>query len=708
MFEEGYFLQNETRKTEQNVALARSNRNGLSLCESEEPFQETVVYSHKSSVPQFLPGESVIQKLEMAIDQGGPGRPGNVYGILCFAHYRMQFEPMAVSCEVTDERESVFTTLSIPFGLVARLEVVPAPQQNISASAISFASFSGRASDSPLQVLEMWSKVCGPPLRFTLPQSTQVSFFETLNNLVFPPSIDRLFAFKNREIYPRHAQKVTFAMRKDMERMKVDLHSGKVWRVSDVNSDYGMCNTYPAQLIVPASITDAQLKASAAFRSRGRLPVLTYQHSSGATISRCSQPLCGVARARSAEDEALVGEIRALNPERRTLTVFDCRSKTSAIANFATGGGTERESHYKDTRIVYLSIENMHSVAYSYAQLLELCSCENESRWLSRLEGTRWLDLVQHLLQCASLVATKLHHDKESVLIHCSDGWDRTPQLSSLAQLLLEPYYRTIGGFALLIEKEWLAFGHRFASRCGHCNPNTLDDQRSPVFLQWLDCVWQLTRQFPTSFEFNSWLLASLALHHYSNRFVTFLFDSEQERSWWRDKVAMSGISSTPPPPSHPPPSPALSSSPVPVSVSTSTSTSAAPGPCFFSYVQERSSSFRNRFYEGSASASASVATVLWPRTSPEHFALWPIHLRHTPLAVSAKGTSELECEDARETMMESLQKEITRLEYELKDRDALLRRQKQLGTEIGGEARLDIDSGNLSVIVKDNYYDVQ
>ena len=31
-----------------------------------------------------------------------------------------------------------------------------------------------------------------------------------------------------------------------------------------------------------------------------------------------------------------------------------------------------------------------------------------------------------------------------SVLVHCTDGWDRTPQITSLAQILLDPYYRTI------------------------------------------------------------------------------------------------------------------------------------------------------------------------------------------------------------------------------------------------------------------------
>jgi len=32
-----------------------------------------------------------------------------------------------------------------------------------------------------------------------------------------------------------------------------------------------------------------------------------------------------------------------------------------------------------------------------------------------------------------------------------SDGWDRTAQTCSLAQMLLDPYYRTIKGFIVLV-----------------------------------------------------------------------------------------------------------------------------------------------------------------------------------------------------------------------------------------------------------------
>ncbi|XP_053476027.1 myotubularin-like [Ictalurus furcatus] len=81
------------------------------------------------------------------------------------------------------------------------------------------------------------------------------------------------------------------------------------------------------------------------------------------------------------------------------------------------------------------------------------------------------------------------------MVVRCSDGWDGTAQLTSLAMLMLDSHYRTLRGFQVLIEKEWISFGHKLASRVGLGDENHANSERSPLFVQFIDCVWQMMRQ---------------------------------------------------------------------------------------------------------------------------------------------------------------------------------------------------------------------
>ncbi|XP_072119516.1 phosphatidylinositol-3,5-bisphosphate 3-phosphatase MTMR2 isoform X3 [Mobula birostris] len=304
------------------------------------------------------------------------------------------------------------------------------------------------------------------------------------------------------------------------------------WKLSKINENYELCDTYPAVLVVPENVPEDELKRVAAFRSRGRLPVISWIHpESQATITRCSQPLVGMSGKRSKDDEKFLQIIMDSNAQSHKIFIFDARPSVNAVANKAKGGGYESEDAYQNAELVFLDIHNIHVMRESLRKLKEIVYPNiEESHWLSNLESTHWLEHIKLILAGALRIADKVESGKTSVVVHCSDGWDRTAQLTSLAMIMLDSYYRSIRGFEVLVEKEWLGFGHRFQLRVGHGDKNHTDADRSPVFLQFIDCVWQMTRQFPTAFEFNEFFLVTILDHLYSCLFGTFLSNSEQQR----------------------------------------------------------------------------------------------------------------------------------------------------------------------------------
>lgn len=91
---------------------------------------------------------------------------------------------------------------------------------------------------------------------------------------------------------------------------------------------------------MPKSASDDLLRQASMFRSKNRLPVLSWIHrNSLATITRCSQPLVGVSGKRSAEDESYLTLIMEANAQSDKLSIMDARPSSNAIANKAKGGG---------------------------------------------------------------------------------------------------------------------------------------------------------------------------------------------------------------------------------------------------------------------------------------------------------------------------------------------------------------------------------
>lgn len=302
------------------------------------------------------------------------------------------------------------------------------------------------------------------------------------------------------------------------------------WQLSDANREYKICETYPRELYVPRIASKPIIVGSSKFRSKGRFPVLSYYHKNKeAAICRCSQPLSGFS-ARCLEDEHLLESISKANPVNHYMYVMDTRPKLNAMANRAAGKGYENEDNYSNIRFQFVGIENIHVMRSSLQKLLEVNGTKGLSvnDFYSGLESSGWLRHIKAIMDAAIFLAKAIVVESASVLVHCSDGWDRTSQVCSLGSLLLDSYYRTVKGFMVLIEKDWISFGHKFSDRCGHLDGDP--KEVSPVFTQFLECVWQLTEQFPQAFEFNEAFLLQIHEHIHSCQFGNFLGNCQKER----------------------------------------------------------------------------------------------------------------------------------------------------------------------------------
>ncbi len=270
------------------------------------------------------------------------------------------------------------------------------------------------------------------------------------------------------------------------------------------------------------------LEKCAFFRKKQRIPALTYQYKNNYCIWRSSQTKSGF----TGKDDMDILYLTRITQDSKQLIVYDARPKLNAMANKLKGGGYENPNNYTQIKmeVIFCDIPNIHSVRSSYEKLLSSISYveENDYGVISNLPNTFWYESIILILKGGYQIYHSIKKEK-TVLIHCSDGWDRTSQLSALSQILLDKYFRTFDGFIVLIEKDWLSFGHQFRLRNGFCSKEKMDEF-SPIFLQWLDCIYQIIEQNCSKFEFNINLLSFIAERLYCGKYGTFLFNSEKER----------------------------------------------------------------------------------------------------------------------------------------------------------------------------------
>jgi len=352
---------------------------------------------------------------------------------------------------------------------------------------------------------------------------------DSISHFSFPDNLEDLYAFVYRPEYDSDVDGWKFYdVKAEFKRFGVP---NEQWDATHVNSGYDVCPTYTRHLYAPSALSPSTIAGSAKYRSKGRFPVLSYLYKGKTAICRCAQPMAGVANRRSKDDELLIQAVFEANPSKKKVVIVDTRPKLNAVANKAKGKGFEIMAGYPNAELVFHGIENIHAMRNSLDKLRAVVKeSDSTQSFLSEMESCGWLAHIRAVLDTTTKIV-KYVVAGHSVVIHCSDGWDRTAQTCSLAGFMLEPYYRTIRGFIVLVEKEWLGFGHKMSDRNQFVSGKS--GEVSPIFLQFLECTWQISQQYPRAFEFNELFLISMYDCMVSSQFGTYLCNAEKER---RDK----------------------------------------------------------------------------------------------------------------------------------------------------------------------------
>ncbi|KAF9812153.1 hypothetical protein SFRURICE_008254 [Spodoptera frugiperda] len=343
----------------------------------------------------------------------------------------------------------------------------------------------------------------------------------------FPKRHDLLFAFEYREpYYPTLPSDMNMFQRPGDWKRELERCECPHWRITCINgtSDAFML-TAGETLIVPSSVLDYNLMESARHFRSGRVPIWVWGRPEGAALLRSGE-LLSTEQSATAES-VLLEQVRRSHPKLTPPHVLYLCGNT-----FTNAGGPG-------------ILPPLATLQSSYKKLVELCTPTTlgqfwmqDSQYYSILDASRWLRYVANCIAFADDAAQHLSNNV-TVVLQEGDGVDYCSVVSCLTQLLVDPHFRTISGFQSLIQKEWIALGHPFCDRFGLPRPGNPKDstakettsaQTAPVLLLFLDCVWQLTQQFPADFQFTETYLTTLWDCAHNHIFDTFLFNCARDR----------------------------------------------------------------------------------------------------------------------------------------------------------------------------------
>ena len=144
----------------------------------------------------------------------------------------------------------------------------------------------------------------------------------------------------------------------------------------------------------------------------------------------------GVLNYRSMEDEIMITEIgktanksgNMINNSR--VIIYDARPKLNAQGNKFKGGGFEDLKNYKNCDLIFCDIDRIQVVSGCFKKMYEVQdnfrNFNSMESYIPLIENSGYNTMISLIFKATNNVLNSMLEKNNNVLVHCSDGWDRT------------------------------------------------------------------------------------------------------------------------------------------------------------------------------------------------------------------------------------------------------------------------------------------
>ncbi|CAL8248947.1 unnamed protein product [Merluccius merluccius] len=463
-------------------------------------------FGQTDKLPNLLPGEvvfcsasTVLKYTQDELSQRG------VFGTLVCTNFRVAFVSVRAPGEEPEHlfKNKLYGENDIPLSCVDNIYGVYEDKRKLITGGIVKNKF-----PSKLVIHCKDLRVFQFSLTYSLEEDAKRIFQGISHHCLELKSLRNVFAFSfcENHTFPEMKRQQRTMMFDSLDDWAQDMGRLKgACRLVAENAQFDLSPHLPQFFIVPTNVSDADLTP---FQGNG-LPMWCWSHHSGCALFKTSSLPVTLLQ----EDPVAQAYMeKMLNAVAQTY-----------LFSVKTEDLSDTLPSVPDIQLAYNKFKHFFLIENTTDFWL------SDVKWLSSLDSCGWLDIIRQCLQKAVEVVECLEKENANVLIMEEGGSDLCCVISSLAQLMLDPFYRTLPGFQSLIQKEWVAGGHRFLDRCNQLHLKDKENV-SPVFLLFLECVWQLVRQYSPAFQFSETYLTVLSDSVHVPVYSTFLFNSQYHR----------------------------------------------------------------------------------------------------------------------------------------------------------------------------------